>query len=161
MYYGTGSRNTACRKSGLATQIVDYLGEYLGPLLEKGEAALIKGGEKALEGAAIKTVQTIWQKLGGLITGRKEAKNAAEKLVSQPNDKAAKEQFTKELVTILEFANNLLPELKEIMQHAGDGSHNTVHAVDSAVAIGSGSTAANNKSTVITGNLNGNLTVNN
>jgi len=141
----------------LANHLVDQLGDYLGPLLEKGEAALIKGGEKALEGAATKTVQAIWQKLGGLITGRKEAKNAAEKLASQPNDKAAKEQFTKELVTILAFANNLVPELKEILKQAGDGSRNTVHAVDSAVAIGAGSIAANNNSTVISGNLNGDL----
>ena len=145
----------------LAMQVVEQLGEYLGPLLEKGEAALIKGGEKALESAASKTVQSLWQKLGGAITGRPQAKAAAEKLASSPNDAQAKQQFADELLPILQFMPNLAQELKAILEQASDGSHNTVHADKSAVAIGKDAAAANNNSTVIKGDVHGDITVNN
>jgi len=145
----------------IAMQVVDQIGEYLGPLLGKGGDALIKGGEKALESAAVKSIQSIWDTLSSVITGRPQAQAAAEKLASSPNDAQAKQQFTDELVTILQFMPNLAQELKAILEQAGDGSHNTVNATGSAVAIGENATAANGGSTVIKGDVHGSVTINN
>jgi hypothetical protein len=143
----------------IATEVAAALAPAL-PYLLKGTEEAAKEAGKKLGAAVWDQCAKIWELLKPKVETNPSASKALERIVKQPERKEIQAAFQVEIEDILKAEPQLLAQLAELLESAGDAQ--SLHASnigDGTVAQGNGAVAASKNSIAVGGNVTGNITL--